>query len=91
MPMINENIQSDDARRLRNAVLAMALMDRGWMWWVERNIPRRADLHSRRIWVERRARVLVANNYGSLGRGTWLAIVESDYYFTDDGNLKTYL
>jgi len=91
MPEIDDDIRFDEARRLRNAILAMALMDRGWMWWVERNIPKRSNLHARRIWAERRARVLVANQYRYLGRSTWLALINSDSYFTDDGALKAHL
>lgn len=92
MPIFDDGISLDEGRRLRNALLALALLDPGWMWWVEKNIPKWAGLTWKRRMIERRARVLSARRYGFiLGWGQRLNIIFSDLYFTDDGNLKTYL
>jgi hypothetical protein len=88
--MIDDGIAFDDARRLRNALLALAQMDVGWMFWVERHVPRRMSVKITRMMVEQRARQLSAQTYSFLGNALVRGITESDYYFTDDGNLKTY-
>ena len=82
----------DDARRLRNALIALAGLDVGWMAWVERHVPAGAPVHRQRILVERQARLLVARRHTSImAVGARLQLVYSDYYFTDDGVLKAYL
>lgn len=89
--MESDGITGDELRRLRNALLVLSRLDAGWMWWVEREVPRVRPLVWKRRIVERRARMLTVRGYGFLGWGAQLGIIYSDYYFTDDGSLKTYL
>lgn len=88
--IIDDNIAFDDARRLRNALVALAGMDTAWMMWVERHVPRQTSVKITRLMVEQRARQLCAQNYAAFGSVLIRGIVYSDYYFTDDGNLRTY-
>ena len=90
IPVIDDGIAFDDQRRLRNALVALVGMDNGWMFWIERHVPRHMSVKITRMMVERRARQLSAQNYSIFGQALVKGIVESDYYFTDDGNLKTY-
>jgi hypothetical protein len=89
--VFDDGIRDDDERRLRNALFAMANMDPSWMWWVEKNIPKWEGLTWKRRMIERQARILSAKHYCFLGWGYQLSVIYSDYYFTDDGHLKTYL
>lgn len=91
MPLFDDGVDLDDARRLRNALVALASLDPGWMWWVERNIPPWESLAWKRRMVERQARLLCARQYRFLGWGVQLKMIYADYYFRDDGSLKTYL
>lgn len=90
-PIVEDGIEYNDFRRLRNAMRALVEMDARWIWWVEKNIPVRENLRWKRRMIERRARFLLANRYRFLGKGFQNEIVYSDLYFTDDGSLKTYL
>lgn len=89
-PQLDE-IEFDDVRRLRNALLALVELDRGWMAWVDRHVSRSITVKAQRVVVERRARALVSARYGFMGWGSRLGIIYSDFYFTDDGALKMYL
>jgi hypothetical protein len=91
IPILEDGIALDEARRLRNALFALANMDPGWMFWIEKNIPKWENRRWQRRMIERRARLLVTRRYSFLGRGHQLGVIYSDYYFTDDGCLKTYL
>jgi hypothetical protein len=91
VPPDDSRLAFDDHRRLRNALLALAELDPGWMWWVERNIPKWESLTWKRRMVERQARALSVKRYSFLGQGWKLDVIFSDYYFTDDGALKLYL
>lgn len=88
--MLDDGIAFDDARRLRNALVALAQMDNGWMFWIEQHIPRRMSVKITRLMVEQRARQLCAQGYAIYGTALVRGIVDSDYYFTDEGNLKAY-
>jgi hypothetical protein len=88
---LDDGIRADGRRRLRNAVLALASLDPGWMWWIEKNIPKQMTLDLKTRQIERRARLKLAKRYLFLGWGWQLDLIYSDYYFTDDGNLKLYL
>ncbi len=98
IPSADDNIRFDEWRRLRNALIALAALDAGWIVWVERHVPSRMmgtggqpDPRIARRVVERQARNLVMRGYSFLGAGFTKAVIESDCYFTDDGNLKMYL
>lgn len=92
IPPDNNSLRFDDRRRLRNALLALADLDPGWMAWIERNIPKELQLRYARVQVERHARLLVVRRYaGMFGRHIANSLTYSDLYFTDDGNLKTTL
>jgi len=86
-----DDIERDDSRRLRNALLALADLDRGWMDWVDRHVSRLITVKAQRVIIERRARTLLSARYGFMGWGSRLGIIYSDFYFTDDGALKMYL
>jgi hypothetical protein len=87
----DDGLAGDEARRLRNALVALASLDPGWMWWIEKNIPKMMPFPQKRRRVERQARLLLTRNYQFTGCRLKLGIIYSDYYFTDEGNLKTYL
>jgi hypothetical protein len=91
IPVLDDGIELDEVRRLRNALLVMANIDPGWMCWVEKNIPKWENLTWKRRMIERRARLLVTRHYSFLGRCHQLGIIYSNHYFMDDGSLKTYL
>jgi hypothetical protein len=90
-PVFDDDIRFDDARRLRNALFALANSDPGWMWWVERYVNKWLSLREKRVMVERQARLKLTKNYKFLGCSLQASVVYSDLYFTDDGNLKMYL
>jgi hypothetical protein len=90
-PVFDDDIRFDDARRLRNALFALANMDPGWMWWVEKNVHKKLPLYKKRILVERYARLKLTKNYQFLGCSLQAGVIYSDLYFTDDGHLKMYL
>lgn len=95
--MIDDGIEFDDWRRLRNALIALATLDPGWILWVERHVPTKMgqagtprDPRIMRRIVERQARKLVMRGYSFLGSGFTQGVIDSDLYFTDDGTLKAY-
>ena len=88
--MIEDGIAYDDWGRLRNALVALADMDPSWMVWVERHVPRGGDVRITLRIVERRARQLIARKFFHLGEFFMRGVVDSDYYFTDNGDLKTF-
>ena len=97
-PLVDDDIKFDEWRRLRNALIALAELDTGWIAWVERHVPSRmtgldgqADPRIARRVVERQARKLVMRSYSFLGPGFTKTVIESDCYFNDDGSLKTNL
>lgn len=76
-------------RRLRNAVLSLALSDPDWMVWVERNIPPHKIGREHLQLVEARARAMVLKAHGFFGRREigWM-IFRPDWAFSDSGNLS---
>jgi hypothetical protein len=90
-PKTDDDIRFDEVRRLRNALIALARLDPRWMWWVEKNTRNDMKLRSRRLIVERQARLMLTRNYQFLGCRLQTGVIYSDLYFTDDGNLKMYL
>lgn len=85
-------LRFDQARRLRNALLALSLMDAGWMAWAERELPRRIPKNPERLTrlvflVETRARGLMLKNYRFLFRGRESGFLLRDWPFSDDGAL----
>ena len=92
IPPCNDSLRYDDQRRLRNALLALADLDPGWMAWIERNIPKELQLRYTRVQIERHARLLVVRRYaGMFGNHIANALTYSDLYFNDDGSLKATL
>ena len=91
IPVFDDDTRFDEGRRLRNALFALANMDPGWMFWVEKNIPKQLNSEPKRRWIERQARVKVAKRYSFRGWGCQMAVIYSDFYFTNDGDLKMYL
>ena len=85
------DIQFDERRRLRNALVALAGLDVGWMDWVDRNVFGVHSMRQARIIVERRARCLCSRGYRSWGWDIAKRIIYSDYYFSDSGELRMYL
>ena len=92
IPAINDGIEFDDWRRLRNALIALASLDVGWLAWVDQHVPSKllGDPRIARRIVERQARKLTTENYSFWSKGFLQAIIDSGYYFTDDGNLRIY-
>lgn len=82
-------LQNDWPRRLRNALLCMALSDPRWMMWVEREIDEESmPLQEITRLIEARARILVLKAHRYFGRqciGNY--IFRDDWVFTDRGNL----
>lgn len=74
-------------RRLRNAALALALSDPGWMAWIERNVPKQIEPQKAIRIIEPRARALVLKQYSFFGRQYIGGLIFRDWPFTDDGNL----
>ena len=76
-------------RRLRNAVLCLALSDKRWMVWAERELDcERMSVPEMTRLVEARARLIVLKPYAYFGRkciGDF--IFRDDWAFTDRGNL----
>ena len=70
--------------RLRNALLAMARMDSGWIYWIEKNVPTSLTVRQATRIVERQARILVCRGY-SFTKTQWLNIVYSDRMFSKEG------
>jgi hypothetical protein len=91
IPLFDDEIRFNMARRLRNALLALAYLDPGWMYWVERNIPKTMNMLPKTRQIERQARLKLAGYYKFLGSGAQSAMIYSDFYFKDNGDLKTYL
>lgn len=90
IPVIDDGIEFDDRRRLRNALVALAALDPGWIVWIEQNISGGADLREQRQLVERQARTLTMKGYSVLGNSVIRAVIDSNFYFTDEGSLKAY-
>ena len=82
-------LQNDWQRRLRNALLCMALSDPRWMMWIEHEIDKESmSLQEITRLVEARARILVLKAHRYFGRqciGNY--IFRDDWVFTDRGNL----
>ncbi len=76
-------------RRLRNALLCLAMSDKHWLIWVEREVdPTLMSIHEMTRLVEARARLIVLKPYAYFGRkciGDF--IFRDDWAFTDRGNL----
>ena len=76
-------------RRLRNALLCLAMSDARWMVWAERELDReRMSVPEMTRLVEARARLIVLKPYAYFGRkciGDF--IFRDDWAFTDRGNL----
>jgi hypothetical protein len=83
------SLRYDLDRRLRNAVLALALSDPKWMSWLEDNIPpHKIGRHHLQL-IEVRTRALVLKNYSFLvGRNPIELIFRQDWAFTDRGTLS---
>lgn len=80
-------LRLDPMRRLRNALFALANLDKGWMSWVEKNVPSCGDVRVAMRLVEVRARELVMGSYRYLGEAVIKQIVDGDRPFGDDGTL----
>ena len=82
-------LQNDWQRRLRNALLCMALSDPRWMMWIEHEIDEESmSLQEITRLIEARARILVLKAHRYFGRqciGNY--IFRDDWVFTDRGNL----
>ena len=91
VPPILDGIEHDDERRLRNALRALATLDDGWEAWVMSNAPESLGVPDRRRIVERQARALVAAQYKFMGPSFAARLIETDYYFLDNGDLKGHL
>jgi len=76
-------------RRLRNALLCLAMSDARWMVWAERELDfERMSVPEMTRLVEARARLIVLKPYAYFGRkciGDF--IFRDDWAFTDRGNL----
>jgi hypothetical protein len=87
-------LRADRVRRLRNALLAMALSDVRWMLWVEQNLPARLDQVYKNLdmWlmlVEAAARWRILRSHGFLGRRLIGELVfRREWSFTDRGTLS---
>ncbi len=91
---VDDGLEFDDRRRLRNALIALSALDPGWMAWVERYVPAKMNGTSARIvrmLVERQARRLTMKHYSFLGPDFIQGVIDSDLPFTDTGSLKGYL
>lgn len=78
------DLKYNHARRLRNALLALASADPRWMAWVEREVDPRWSLERQMRLVEARARTLFAQGYVDLRRSS---IYFNDTPFSDRGSL----
>lgn len=79
------DLKYNHRRRLRNALLALAQLDPGWMVWVEREVNPRWSLERVMRLVEARARILTLRHYGPLAKpGNYF----SDMHFSDSGALR---
>lgn len=76
-------------RRLRNALLCLAMSDARWMVWAERELDYKSmSVPEMTRLVEARARLIVLKPYAYFGRkciGDF--IFRDDWAFTDRGNL----
>lgn len=79
------SVRYDWPRRLRNALLGLAGLDPGWMYWVEQ-VPLDLPLDEYTRIIERRARALLVKRY-KFPPGHCQAIIYSDTPFSDRGNL----
>jgi hypothetical protein len=82
-------LQGDWQRRLRNALLNLALNDPRWMAWVEREIdPESMSLIEITRMVEARARNQTLKAHSYFGRNCIGSFIfRDDWVFTDRGNL----
>lgn len=89
-----ESLRADQARRFRNALLAIVLCDPRWMMWIERDLPPRMDeiWQDMDIWlalVEAAARWKVLAQYCFFYRRFVASLVfRTDQPFTDRGTLS---
>jgi hypothetical protein len=82
------DLRQDWPRRLRNALIALANMDPGWMIWVEKNLPSPCPMPDGVRVVETRARALMLwRGYNYLGESTIRDIISQDRPFGDQGQL----
>jgi hypothetical protein len=81
-------LRLDWPRRLRNALIALANMDPGWMIWVEQNISSPCSIPEDVRVVEARAReLLLRRGYSYLGESMIQTIIAQDRPFGDQGQL----
>ncbi len=82
-------LRDDWHRRLRNALMVLALQDPGWMSWIEAEIdPARMSMQSITVLVEARAKASIMQRYAWFGRsGAAHLLFYANYYFGDTGNL----
>lgn len=82
-------LKNDLHRRLRNAVLALALSDKNWMIWLEEEIdPETMLFESMLQLIESRARAITLKSYGYLGNYHISEFIFRDWPFTDSGDLS---
>lgn len=86
------DLRYNQARRLRNAILALALYDPRWMTWVEQELPDNLAECFRlqtMLLIEARARAIALKPYQFFHREQigWL-IFRHDWAFTDRGTLS---
>lgn len=82
-----ESLRNDPERRLRNALCALASMDKAWMIWVETHVPVESDTYMAMRLVEMRARELVMCGYRYLGESVIKQIIGGNRPFGNDGTL----
>jgi hypothetical protein len=82
-------LRSNQTRRLRNALFALANMDKkGWLFWVEKNVPPHCATGNAIRIVEVRARTLLMQYYKHLGSDVAQTIIDGNRPFADDGSLS---
>ena len=79
----------DYGRRLKNALLCLALSDPRWIVWVENNInPDDMSLQEITRLTESRARAVVLRHYNYLIVGSISGLIfRDDWHFSDTGHL----
>lgn len=85
------DLRHDEQRRLRNALLALSVLDVSWLSWLERETPRRLPVRPDRLisltrLVEARTRLVLLKRYQFL-RFSMSGIMGRDWPFDDNGNL----
>lgn len=75
--------------RLRNAVLALALNDKNWMIWLEKEVdPKEMEFRTMLQLIESRARALTLKHYHYYSAYHIGEFIFTDWPFTDSGNLS---